>query len=61
MNSGRDPGAEETPRSLGPEGSGAAIAGEFPLSDKAGREFVGRVCVGPWGLGGTRKSMPAFL
>jgi hypothetical protein len=38
MNSGSGAGAEETPRSVGPEGSSAAsaIAGEFPLSDKAG-------------------------
>ena len=38
MSSGNGDRAEETPRSVGPEGSSAAsaIAGEFPLSDKAG-------------------------
>lgn len=42
MSSGNGAQAEETPRSVGPEGSSAAsaIAGEFPLSDKAGH----RVC-----------------
>lgn len=49
MNSGRGAGTEETPRSLGPEGSGAAIAGEFPLSDKAGHGSC-RLCpCGPLG------------
>lgn len=50
MSSGNGAQAEETPRSVGPgpEGSSAAsaIAGEFPLSDKAGH----RVC--RWRRGG---------
>ena len=36
MSGGRGSRAEETPRSVDPEGSSATIAGEFPLLDKAG-------------------------
>ena len=42
MSSGSGAGAEETPPSVVPEGSStaSAIAGEFPLSDKAGQGLI---------------------
>ena len=54
MSSGSGAGAEETPPSVVPEGSSAAsaIAGEFPLSDKAGYRLCGihvqHVCGEEW-------------